>query len=100
MNKNTREEENQVGEEEAILEVEEEGFKGETILLRKRERTNTLKMNPAIEALSKVGDLIIVEEEEMVEEGEAMYSLKNVSHVTKQDINPLGALKSLETILG
>ena len=100
MKKNTREEENQVGEEEAISEVEEEGFKGGTILLRKRGRTKTLKMNPAIEALSEVGDLIIVEEEEMVEEGEAMYSLENVSHVTKQDISPLGALKILETILG
>ena len=40
-------------------------------------------MNPAIGALLEVGDLIIVEEEEMVEEGEAMYSIENVSHVTK-----------------
>ena len=83
MKKKTREEENQVEDEEKIPEVEEEGFKGGIILLRKRGRTKTLKMNPSIEALSEVGDLITVEEEEMVEEGEAMYSLENVSHVTK-----------------
>jgi hypothetical protein len=104
LRKNKREEENliSIGEEETISEEEEEDFKaGVTISsLKKMERAKVLKMKPAAGVLSEEGGPITIEEVGMEEEEEAVCSQGSASPAIRQDINPLGALKRLETIQG